>query len=149
MCFCSGYEGSMMKVFRSSHQNLLRAWSVNIPKGQNRSNYHSALGYFRIQFRMVSTFSQLSRHSCAYLFLVLISTISRSYPHFLVYFFLFLTLSLSIAHSRAPFHSMTPPPWFAASMTTNLLPPPKNDALRYARCIAVSDVSMCKHLPMK
>ncbi len=41
-------------------------------------NYHSALGYLRIQFRMVSTFSQLSRHSCAYLFLVLISTISRS-----------------------------------------------------------------------
>lgn len=27
--------------------------------------YHSASGYFRKQFRMVSTFSQLSLHSCA------------------------------------------------------------------------------------
>ena len=27
------------------------------------STYHSALGYFRMLFRIVSTFSQLSRHS--------------------------------------------------------------------------------------
>ncbi len=39
---------------------------------------HSASGYLRMALRKKSTFSQLSLHSCAYRFLVLISTISRS-----------------------------------------------------------------------
>lgn len=131
ICFCNEYEGSITNVLRSSHQNLVTSLLANLLLGNQGKKYHWAFGYFRRQFRIVSTFSQLSRHSWAYLFFVLISTISKSYPHFLAYFFLFLTLSLSIAHSRGPFHSITPPPWFAARMITKLLPPPSIADLRY------------------
>jgi len=117
--------------------------AISLLPQDSRILYHWASGYFRMQFRIVSTFSQLSRHSWAYRFLVLISTISRSYPHFFAYFFLFLTLSLSIAHSRGPFHSMTPPPWLAANIITNLLPPPSHPALLYTRCKAVT-LSGCR-----
>src|SRR5699024_9505754 len=97
--------------------------------------YHSALGYFRIDLRIMSTFSQLSRHSCAYRFFVAMSTMSISYPHRCVYFRLFSILLRSIAHSRAPFKSITPPPTLAPSITTTLLPLPIDD-LRYAWAIA-------------
>ncbi len=132
-----------MNVFRSSHQNLGHNRQRRSLPSLDMYNYHSALGYLRKQFRIVSTFSQLSRHSWAYLFFVLISTISKSYPHFFAYFFLFFTLSLSMAHSRGPFHSITPPPWFAARIITNLLPPPSIADLRYIRCRAANPVRRC------
>lgn len=74
-----------MKVLRSSHQNLddFSMWGVedssdrlcrsaharcSLPRmlsgfKRNHETYHSASGYFRIAFRITSTFSQDSLHS--------------------------------------------------------------------------------------
>ncbi len=87
-------KAPLTRVFRSSHQILVRKEVSHrkirctveharaLPKelGQDfrRETYHSALGYFLRLALMKSTFSQLSRHSCAYRFFVLMSTISRS-----------------------------------------------------------------------
>lgn len=47
------------------------------PKKKWLITYHSASGYLRIQSRMMSTFSQLSRHSWEYRFFVIMLVISR------------------------------------------------------------------------
>ena len=68
----------MTKVLRSSHQNLARAVSFTCRSWVVSCRaHHSADGYSRKHRLIVSTFSQLSRHSCAYRFLVDMSTISR------------------------------------------------------------------------
>lgn len=130
-----------MKVLRSSHQNLYNQ-HFDMERREKKT-YHSAFGYFFIASLIKSTFSQLSRHSCAYRFLATMLTTSISYPHFLAYFLLFHKLTRSIAHSRAPFHSMTPPSTFDAVMMTIFLPLP-NAEPRYASTSTIEIVSQCQ-----